>query len=115
MGSNLRHGGDAAARLRRPGSVTIDNIPATASKDLQINIRPGIAGMDIVASAQKANANIHIETTINGKVNKYQYQTDIAGGMRIRPSSVLTTGELKVGNIDNLFGQVRNVVHLKGK
>lgn len=95
--------------------VTIDNIPAAAAKDLQINMRPGLAGLDIVASAQKANANVHVETTINGKLNKYQYQTDIENGIRFRPSSVITTGELKVGTIDNLFGQIQNVKHLKSK
>jgi hypothetical protein len=96
-------------------NITIDNIPASAAQNLQVNVKPGLAGLDIVASSQKANANIQVQTTINGKVNKYQFQTDIANGIRIRPSSVLTTGQLKVGSIDNLFGQIQNVIHLKGK
>jgi hypothetical protein len=95
--------------------ISISNIPAAASQDVQLNIKPGMSGLDIMAAAQSVKADITIETTIDGRKNKYQYDANLEGGMRIRPSSIFTDGELKVGKIDNLFGQISNVTHLKKK
>ena len=95
--------------------INISNIPAAAARQVQLNIRPGISGIDIIADSRQTNATISVETVIDGKSSKYQYETNIEGGMRLRPSSILTDGELKVGKIDNLFGQIQKVTHLKKK
>jgi hypothetical protein len=34
--------------------MTIDNVPQTAGSDLQINIKPGIGGVELIAAASRS-------------------------------------------------------------
>ena len=95
--------------------VTIDNIPASAAKDLQVNIQPGLSGIDIVTESTPVTASVTIEGNINNRPVRQNYDVPLQGGVRIRPSSSISKGELKVGDIDKLFGQVANVRHIKAK
>jgi hypothetical protein len=95
--------------------IVIDKIPVAVGKELNLNIKPGLSGMDILTVADKVNATVSIETNIGGKIYKSNYGVDIEGGIRIRPSTILTGNELKIGKIDNLFGQFRDSQMIKKK
>jgi len=95
--------------------IVIDKIPIAVGKELNLNIKPGLSGLDILTVADKVNATVSIETNIGGKLYKSNYGVDIEGGIRIRPSTILTGNELKVGKIDNLFGQFRDSRMIKKK
>ena len=95
--------------------IIIDKIPVAVGKELSLNIKPGLSGLDILTVADKVNATVSIQGTIEGKVYQSNYGVDIEGGIRIRPSTILTNNELKVGKIDNLFGQFRESKLIKRK
>lgn len=94
--------------------IVIDKIPAAIGKELNFNIKPGLAGLDILTTAQKVNAQVSIQATISGKTYNRNFGVDIEGGIRLRPSTVLTNNELKIGKIDTLFGQLRNPKMVRG-
>jgi hypothetical protein len=95
--------------------IVIDKIPAAAGKELSLNIKPGLAGLDILTTAEKINAQVSVNGKIDGKPYNSVFGVDIEGGIRIRPSSILTSNELKTGKIDQLFGQVRDVKMIQKK
>ena len=95
--------------------ILIDRIPANVSKNLQLSIKPGIAGVDILTVGEGAQADVSIQTTINGQLIKRDYSVRLDTGIRIRPSTVLTNNQLKVGRVDNLFGPIRSSLMLKPK
>lgn len=95
--------------------ITIDKIPVAISKALIMSIKPGLSGLDILTTADKVNATVTVQGTIDGKAYNSKYGVDIEGGIRIRPSTVISNNELKVGKIDNLFGQIKESQLLKNK
>lgn len=95
-------------------SLVIDKIPAAVGKELNLNIKPGLAGLDILTTAENVNATVAINGMIDGKVFQRSYNVDLGGGVRIRPSMVISNNELKVGNIDHLFGPLQNGKIIKG-
>lgn len=95
--------------------ITIDKIPAAVGKELSMNIKPGIAGLDILTVAEKVNAQVTVSGKLDGKAYNNTFGVDIEGGLRIRPSTILTSNELKVGKIDNLFGQIRDIKMVRSK
>ncbi|WP_045458691.1 LamG-like jellyroll fold domain-containing protein [Sporocytophaga myxococcoides] len=94
--------------------IVIDKIPASAGKDLNLNIKPGLAGLDLITAAERVQASVSIQAVISGKTYQQKFGVDIEGGIRIRPSTVLTNNELKIGKIDTLFGQMINSKMVKG-
>ncbi|MEO8116281.1 MAG: hypothetical protein ABI653_01455 [Bacteroidota bacterium] len=96
-------------------SIVIDKIPAAIGQELSLNIKPGLAGLDILTTAEKVNATISINGTIDGKAFQRSYGVDLEGGTRIRPSMVISNDELKVGKIDQLFAPLQNGRIIKGK
>jgi hypothetical protein len=95
-------------------NIVIDKIPASVGKELSLNIKPGMAGLDILTTAEKVNASVSIKGQIDGKKYQRAFGVDIEGGLRIRPSTVINNNELKIGKIDNLFGQMREGKIIKG-
>lgn len=94
--------------------IVIDKIPVAVGKDLSFNIKPGLAGLDILTTSEKVNATVAVQGTLDGKNYSKNFNVDIEGGIRLRPSTVFTNNELKIGKIDTLFGQLRKPMLIKG-
>ncbi len=94
--------------------ITIDKIPAAIGKELSLSIKPGLAGLDILTIGEKVNATVTIQGQVGGKSYNTNFGVDIEGGIRIRPSTVVSGNELKVGKIENLFGQMTDSKMIKG-
>jgi hypothetical protein len=92
----------------------IDKIPVAVGKELNLNIKPGLAGLDILTTAEKIKATVSINGIISGQAFQRSYGVDLEGGVRIRPSTVISNNELKVGKIDQLFGPLQNGSIIKG-
>lgn len=93
--------------------ITVDKIPVAVGKDMSFNMKPGLAGLDILTTAERVNAVVSVQGNISGKAYSSNYNVALEGGLRIRPSTVLTQNELKIGKIDSLFGQFRDPLMLK--
>ncbi len=85
--------------------IIIDKIPAAAGKELMLNTKPGLSGLDIITTAEKVNAIVTIEANLDKKTIKRSFGLEMEGGVRIRPAMALDSPELKISNIDSLFGQ----------
>jgi hypothetical protein len=95
--------------------IVIDRLPANVARNLQLSIKPGIAGIDVLTVGEGTQAEVSVQTTLNGQLNKRDYSVRLDTGVRIRPSTVLTSNQLKVGRVDNLFGPLRSSTMLKPK
>jgi hypothetical protein len=95
--------------------IVLDKIPADVAHNLQINVKPGMAGLDIITAGAGAMADVSVQTLIDGRLNTSNFAVKLDAGTRLRPSSVLTSNELKVGRVDNLFGQLRGSTSIKAK
>jgi len=93
--------------------VMVNKLTTDAGKPLQVNVKPGLGGLDILSSSGAGKPEVTIETRIDGKLSRYNYTLPFDGGLRIRPSTVVGNGQLKVAKIDSLFGQLRDSVMIK--
>lgn len=84
--------------------VEISNMAAAAGKPLEINLRPGIGGVDLVTSSERVNAQIKIKAKISGKTIQRRYTVPIQDGARFHLSKALDDGNLSISHIDRLFG-----------
>jgi hypothetical protein len=85
--------------------MTIDNVPLTAGSDLQINIKPGIGGVELVAAGQPINSVVSFEY-LRGRTSLVsKFQLNGKDGLRFAPSTFITSNQLKVSRINTLFGE----------
>lgn len=84
----------------------IENLPTGKDRDLVFSIQPGIEGIDLISSGGIAKSRI--STEVYDKNNKLKNQThfnlDIEGAIRLRNSSILSSGILSTSKIDTIKG-----------
>lgn len=90
--------------------VTVDRIPVQANKDLQLNLKPGLGGLELVTTGAAANAAVSVEATIAGKKIQSDFTVPLDGGARLKLSTILSRGSLGVSRIDRLFGPAKEVL-----
>jgi hypothetical protein len=92
--------GAGGGRLR----ISIDSIPLTAGGELQINVKPGIGGVELVAAGQVIQSTVRFEY-VRGRMSlSSKFEVKGQDGLRILPSTFITGNELKVSRINTLFG-----------
>ncbi|NJO18500.1 MAG: hypothetical protein HC877_23045 [Thioploca sp.] len=86
--------------------VVLNNMPAKANLALTMNIQPNLGAIDILSGVEPVNVPIGIETKIDGKITRRNFQIPLDRGTRIVLSHVLSTESIKVGKIDNILGEI---------
>ena len=95
--------------------IVVDNLVATPDSPLKVNVKPSLGGVDILSQGSIGHSGMTVQTTIGGKVTKYDYELPFGGGMRIRPSTITGDQSLKVSKIDSLFGPLHDSAMVKPK
>jgi hypothetical protein len=84
--------------------ILIDKIPLTAGGELKLNIKPGIGGVELVSAGEVINATVSFDYVRRGNVLRSKFGLKEKNGLRVVPSTFITTNQLKVSRIDTLFG-----------
>jgi hypothetical protein len=95
--------------------IVVDNLVADQDNPLKVNVKPNLGGVDILSRGVVGRPGVMVQTTIGGKVTKYDYELPFGGGMRIRPSTISGDQSLKVSKIDSLFGPLHDSAMVKPK
>ncbi|MEO8627096.1 MAG: LamG-like jellyroll fold domain-containing protein [Betaproteobacteria bacterium] len=85
--------------------INIENIPVGPGRELNLNLKPGLGGFDVVGSPQAANAVVTVEGMVGAKRIRSQFDVPMAGGIRIKPASILSENVLTFSRIDRIFGR----------
>ena len=85
--------------------ITIDNIPLAAGSELKINIKPGIGGVELISAGQQIKAQVKFDYASQGAKLTSSFVLQEQDGLRIVPSTFITSSQLKVVSIDKLFGE----------
>jgi len=93
--------------------LVFDQLPVSKNKDLTINPRPGLGGLDIMPSTGTIKTTVTVESGDNRHTTVSKYPISSDGGIRIRHSTLATEGELLVSKIDKLFGPARDLRTVK--
>lgn len=84
--------------------ISVENIPLSAGNEVQINIKPGIGGVDLVAPGQLIQATVTFDYVRRRAALSSRFGVEGQDGLRFMPSTFITGNQLKVSRIDKLFG-----------
>jgi hypothetical protein len=86
--------------------LTIEGVPVESGKELVLNIKPGLGGLELLASNQPSTATVTFEATVDGKNTIRKFGMPVAGGMRLKTSQLLSDTSINISRIERLFGPV---------
>jgi hypothetical protein len=84
--------------------ITVEGIPLKQAGQVEINARPGIGGVDIVAGEGRATTRVNIDAEVDGHKVQRSFTVPIEGGVRVNPASIMAQNTLDVSRIERLFG-----------
>ncbi len=87
--------------------MNIANIPIHANKSLALNIKQGLAGLEIDSSGVRTNLKIKFSGKVGGKSIAKNFTMPFEDAIRIKPSTIVNTNDLLVSNITKLFGTIK--------
>ncbi len=85
-------------------AIQLEQLPVGPGSDLQVNVKPGIAGVEVIAGGDKIDVPVSIEGIIGGRRVGGTFAVPLDGGLRLAPSSLLASGSLRVAQIAAMFG-----------
>lgn len=84
--------------------IDVEGIVLPAGKELHINVRPGIGGIELVAAGQEIEAQVRLHYVRRGLELKSRFALKEQDGLRVVPSTFISSNKLKVSRINALFG-----------
>lgn len=85
--------------------IKVDNFPISAGNSLDMSIKQGLGGIEILNSGSKFNLSVQISSKINKVVSKRDFQIEMDKGVRLMPCSLVTDNELQISKINKIFGE----------
>jgi hypothetical protein len=92
--------GTGADRIR----YELEPITVKAASPLEINAKPGLAGLEVVCAGQRLDVRLAVSAEIGGKKIRRTYDVPIVDGFRLSPAQILTIPDLNVAQIGRMFG-----------
>lgn len=93
-------------------AITLSGIPASGGTDIQVSVKPGLGGVEVVSGGQPVNTSVTVEGRLNGRDVRHTYTVPLRDGIRIEPAPVLASGTLPVAEIGTLFGPASRKVQV---
>jgi len=84
--------------------MNVRNIPVKANGTVDLNIRQGLGGLEIVNKGSISTLPVKLSGRTHGKIIEKEFTIPAAEAIRIKPSVAVNSNELAVSNIDRLFG-----------
>lgn len=102
----------------RPGiagdriAIRLDQVPVGPDADLKVNVKPGIAGVEVFSAGAKMQVPVVIDGVLGGVKFGGAFTVPMDGGLRLAPSSLLATGALRAATIPALFAPATAVIQV---
>jgi hypothetical protein len=89
--------------------IAVDQIPVAAAAPLQLNLKPGLGGLEVITGGMHVDVRVEVTAVIDRKTIRRSFRLPLEGGARLKLSNVLSQRTLGVSRIDNLLGPARDV------
>lgn len=89
--------------------IAVERIPVAAAAPLQLNLKPGLGGLEIMTGGMRVDARVELTAVIDRKTIRRSFRLPLEGGARLKLSNVLAQRTLGVSRIDTLLGPARDV------
>lgn len=95
--------------------VRVDRLSAPENVELQLNLKPGLGGVELLTNGQRVNAQLEVESKINDRMVRRRFEVPLEGGARLKLSNILSQNVLGFSRIDSLFGPSRDAKIIRGR
>ncbi|HYH54129.1 MAG TPA: LamG-like jellyroll fold domain-containing protein [Solirubrobacterales bacterium] len=85
-------------------SLELGEIPVSAGEELQLNPKPGLAGLELVGQLAESETVVSVTGLIDGKSIDQRFTVPLGEGISLAPSTVVTEDALSIASIAELFG-----------
>jgi hypothetical protein len=89
--------------------IAVEQVAFSNAAPLQLNIKPGIGGLEIMTGGERVNARIQVNAMIDKKEIRRSFRLPLEGGVRLKLSNVLSQRTLSVSSIDKLLAPGKDV------
>lgn len=93
--------------------LKVNDLPMRAADGLKMNLGAGLGGIEIVTQGGRVEVPVEVQTMVGGRLQERRFRMPMEGGVRVRVSSVLSTGDLTIGRIPQLFGPISDKITLR--
>lgn len=93
--------------------IRVDNLPLSASAGMELNLKPGLGGIEIKNMGAQTNVTVNIHARQGKTEIQKSFVVSLDKGVRIKPASFLAEKVLTVSNIDRLFGKPLETKQIK--
>jgi hypothetical protein len=93
--------------------MKIQNFPVGPVNKLEVNIKQGNGGVEILNNGPQFNLNVTMSSKINKVSSQKTFTVPVEKGVRLMPASFLTEKELTVSSIDKIFGPGIKTIRIK--
>ena len=96
---------DSKLGLGRDGvTLTVNDVPMPGAPETRLNLNPGLGGIEIVAAGGRVELPVLLQMNVGGRIQERRFRVPMEGGVRLQLSTVLSTGDLSISRIAQLFG-----------
>ena len=88
--------------------IAVDRIPVAAAAPLQLNLKPGLGGLELMTGGVRVEARVEVTAVIDRRPIRRSFRLPLEGGARLKLSNVLAQRTLGVSRIDALLGPARD-------
>lgn len=89
-------------------NIAIKNIPVKALKPFKLNVKSGLAGIEIENPGLSGTLPLNVSGLIEGKRINKQFNIPFDKAVRIKPSTIVHADQLVVASIPKLFGVIKD-------
>ncbi len=93
--------------------IRVRNLAISAQNHLELNVKQGLGGIELLNRGNKLDLNVEIITRFNNVSAQQVFRVPLDRGVRIKPASVRYERELTVNGIEALFGRPLNAFRVK--
>jgi hypothetical protein len=93
--------------------IKIQNFPISPANNLEVNVKQGIGGVEILNKGPQFNLNVTMSSRINKVASQKTFTVSMDKGVRLMPASFITEKELTVSSIDKIFGPGMKTIRIK--
>jgi hypothetical protein len=86
--------------------LTLKGLPIEEGKELALNLKPGLGGLELLTTSLTGTATVSVDALVDGRKIVREFEIPANGGVRLKPSQLLTDDFLNVSRIETLFGPV---------
>ncbi|RMH32513.1 MAG: hypothetical protein D6690_13560 [Nitrospirae bacterium] len=95
--------------------IILDRVSVDSSQSREVNMKPGLGGLEFVNPGLRGTVPVIIEVMIDGRAVTRNFMLPVHQGARLKVTTALFENALNVSRVDRVFDPVRSTARIRGQ